>query len=105
MVPQCIKIWSRVFSALCDKNSELFFIFLAHVRPPGVIIPPPHTFYAAGYFSRRRRLISPQVVYSEHKWGGGEDEVSYGDSNLRGRSAGRHNFFVIELCKKIVVKF
>ena len=57
---------------------------------------------------------------------GGEDEVSYGDLNLRGRSgkvnpaggrirgatgasdrrgrsAGRHNFF--ELCKKIVVKF
>ena len=56
--------------------------------------------------------------------GGGEDEVSYGDSNLRGRSggkvnpaggrirgatgasnrrgAGRHNFF--ELCKKIVVE-
>ena len=54
--------------------------------------------------------------------GGGKDEVSYGDSNLRGRSggkvnpaggrnrgatgvrrgAGRHNFF--ELCKKIVVE-
>ena len=57
--------------------------------------------------------------------GGGEDEVSYGDSNMRGRSgkvnpaggrirgatgasnrrercAGRHNFF--ELCKKIVVE-
>ena len=27
--------------------------------------------------------------------GGGGDEVSYGDSNLRGRSAERHNFFVI----------
>ena len=36
---------------------------------------------------------------------GGGDEVSYGDSNMRGRSAGRHNFFVIELCKKIVENF
>ena len=37
--------------------------------------------------------------------GGGEDEVSYGVSKLRGRIAGRHNFFVIELGKTIVLKF
>ena len=62
-------------------------------------------------------------MWYEQKWGVEKDEVSYGDSKLRGRSgkvnsagdrirgatgasnrrgAGRHNFF--ELRKKIVVK-
>ena len=41
-----------------------------------------------------RRLIFPPSSIVRAEVGRGEDEVSYGDSNLRGWSAGRHNFFL-----------
>ena len=41
---QCIKIWKRVFSALCD-NFRIFFHIFGHLRPPGIIIPPPDKFW------------------------------------------------------------
>ena len=82
MVSQCIKIWNRVFLALCDKFrlreiffSNFFFKFLAHPRPTGITIPPTDKFYAAREILRplpavRLRLpsavtplyFSPQVV-------------------------------------------
>ena len=36
---------------------------------------------------------------------GKKEEVPFEDLNLLERSAGRRKFLVIELCKKIVVKF
>ena len=46
MVPQFIKMWSRVFSALCERFwlRGFFFELLAHLRPPEIIIAPPDNF-------------------------------------------------------------
>ena len=57
MVPQCIKIWNKVFLVLCDNfHCEIFFqIFGQPFARPGylfrrrIIILPPHNFCACGY--------------------------------------------------------
>ena len=107
MVSQCIKI--RNFRHCVTLFSTVgFFEFLAHPRLSGKNNPPPHKFHAA-YFPYAYGFLPltlPYIFYAAGGYffpkqirvskNGGEaekDEVSYGDSNLRGRSAGGQNFF------------
>ena len=98
--------------------SDFFLEFLANLRPPGIITPQPHNFYATEIFTPLDNFsaaccpltlpynFSPKCYsVSEIGGGGGKTRSPTGIRTCADGMPDAITFFVVELCEMIVVKY
>ena len=105
---QWIKVWNRVFSALCDsfRHCEIFFIFFAHMRLPGIFLPPASLPYACAPYRLGSLPLTLPYNFSPKQYcvsirGGGDTRSPTGTRTFADGVPDAITFFVVELWKRL----